>query len=61
MAWRRPGGKPLSEPMMVRLLGLNELRPYIQRNISNVYYTLKNTYTARDSIKKHGTANVSPL
>ena len=28
MAWRRPGDKPLSEPMMVRLptqLGLNEL------------------------------------
>ena len=34
MAWRRPGDKPLSEPMMVRLyiriyasLGLNELKP----------------------------------
>ena len=25
MAWRRPGDKPLSEPMMVSLLGLNEL------------------------------------
>ena len=29
MAWRRPGDKPLSEPMVVGLLslGLNELRP----------------------------------
>ena len=25
MAWRRSGDKPLSEPMVVRLLGLNEL------------------------------------
>ena len=25
MVWRRPGGKPLSEPMMFSLLGLNEL------------------------------------
>ena len=25
MAWRRPGDKPLSEPMLVSLLGVNEL------------------------------------
>ena len=37
MAWRRPGDKPLSEPMMVRLriyalLGLNELRWHCSLN-----------------------------
>ena len=45
MAWCRPGDKPLSEPMMVRLLthlyaslGLNELTLYIQQHWS--YWTL---------------------
>ena len=39
MAWRRPGDKPLSEPMMTRLpthvcaLGLNEL---IHRGVNNI-------------------------
>ena len=42
MAWRRPGGKPLSEPIMVSLLthiyaslGLNELRGFEPMNITN--------------------------
>ena len=37
MAWRRPGDKPLSEPMMVRQptyasLGLNELKAMFSQN-----------------------------
>ena len=42
MAWRQPGDKPLSEPMMVSLLthviyaslGLNELRP--EQKLANI-------------------------
>ena len=30
MAWRRPGDKPLSEPVMVSLLGLDELTEAIK-------------------------------
>ena len=34
MAWRRPGDKPLSEPMLVSLRGLNELMASEQNYIN---------------------------
>ena len=35
MAWRRPGDKSFSEPMMVSLLGLNELIQH--HNVLHLY------------------------
>ena len=39
MAWRRPGDKPLSEPMIYASLGLNELSIY------NPFVTFQMSYS----------------
>ena len=36
MAWRRPGDKPLSEPMTISLLSLNELRQALRQTPNSV-------------------------
>ena len=40
MAWRRPGNKPLSEPMLFIVLGLNELRVQILSHNSQDYFPI---------------------
>ena len=46
MAWRHPGEKPLSEPVMVNVLshGLNQPRPHNQKAINHVHTVYPKKY-----------------
>ena len=72
MAWRRPGDKPLSEPMMVSLpthiCGLNELMQKLHfscisdqlgcKNIDDIFnYYVSNAYSSRTQFLKMSSLN----
>ena len=56
MAWRRPGGKPLSEPMVVSLL-TQWVKRYFQMQVFLLKWLLLNFYSNFIVIYSNGTIN----